>query len=97
MHEEERVELSYPVVSPVLTWPHFSLLGLNYINSLFQQRHMNVLVLLKLQSHDIFSVTNTKCQVFKVESVQRNLFFFGLFKTQLDIGRSMPSILWTHS
>ena len=86
MHEEERVELSYPVVSPVLTWPHFSLLGLNYINSLFQER--NVKVLLKLQSHDI-CVTNTKCPVFKVESVQRNLFFFGLFKTQLDIGQSV--------
>ena len=69
------MELSYPVVSPVLTWPHFSLLGLNYINSLFQERYMKISVLLKLQSHDI-CVTNTKCQVFKVESVQRNLFFF---------------------
>ena len=82
------MELSYPVVSPVLTWPHFSLLGLNYINSLFQQRYMKVLAFLKLQSHDI-CVTNTMCQVFKVESVQRNLFFFGLFKTQLDIGQSV--------
>ena len=69
------MELSYPVVSPVLTWPHFSLLGLNYINSLFQERYMKISVLLKLQSHDI-CVTNTMCPVFKVESVQRNLFFF---------------------